>query len=52
MNQNRQSQSWQAAQMHRNNILKRLEHRLQVAHLKGEPNLICQLEAEKSYYTY
>jgi hypothetical protein len=35
---------------HRINILKSLEHRLEVARAKGDKNLIRQLEAEKSHY--
>ncbi|MBE9167022.1 hypothetical protein IQ238_05550 [Pleurocapsales cyanobacterium LEGE 06147] len=35
---------------HRVNLLKILEHRLEVARAKGDENLIRQLEAEKSYY--
>jgi hypothetical protein len=41
----------QAAQIHQANILKSLEHRLEVARAKGEQNLVLQLEAEKRYYT-
>ena len=36
--------------VHQANILKSLEHRLEVARAKGEPNLIQQLEAEKRYF--
>lgn len=36
---------------HRVNILKSLEHRLEVARAKGDRDLIRQLEAEKSYYS-
>jgi len=39
-----------AAEAHRVNIQKSLEHRLQVARTKGDEKLIRQLEAEKSYY--
>ncbi len=39
------------ARLHRANILKSLEHRLQVARAKGQSNLIQQLEAEKIYYS-
>ena len=39
-----------AARLHRANILKSLEHRLQVARSKGHSGLIRQLEAEKSYF--
>ncbi|NES94660.1 MAG: DUF4278 domain-containing protein [Desertifilum sp. SIO1I2] len=37
----------EAAQLHRANILKRLEHRIQVARSKGDVNLLQQLEVEK-----
>lgn len=37
-------------QAHRTNILKTLEHRLEVAKSQGDVNLINQLEAEKKYY--
>lgn len=44
-------QSFQkASQMHRANIQKSLEHRLQVARAKGDETLLRQLEAEKEYY--
>ncbi len=36
--------------VHQANILKSLEHRLEVARAKGETNLIQQLEAEKRYF--
>ncbi len=36
--------------VHQGNILKSLEHRLEVARAKGETNLIQQLEAEKRYF--
>ncbi|WP_168192353.1 hypothetical protein [Chroococcidiopsis sp. TS-821] len=39
-----------AAETHRANIQKSLEHRLQVAKAKGDEKLIQQLEAEKNYY--
>ncbi len=38
------------ARLHRANILKSLEHRLQVARANGKSGLVQQLEAEKSYY--
>lgn len=40
----------QAAETHRTNIQKSLEHRLQVAKANGDERLIRQLEAEKNYY--
>ncbi|MEA5508568.1 hypothetical protein VB715_02205 [Crocosphaera sp. UHCC 0190] len=39
-----------ADQVHRSNILKSLEHRLEIARAKGNESLIRQLEAEKTYY--
>ena len=39
-----------AAENHRANIQRSLEHRLQVARAKGDKNLIIQLEAEQNYY--
>jgi hypothetical protein len=39
------------ARLHRANILKSLEHRLQVARAKGQSRLVQQLEAEKGYYS-
>lgn len=40
-----------ARQAHRTNLLKTLEHRLEVAKANGQTALIEQLEAEKRYYT-
>ncbi|MEA5533781.1 hypothetical protein [Crocosphaera sp. XPORK-15E] len=40
----------EADQIHRANMLKSLEHRLEVARSKGNQSLIQQLEAEKAYY--
>lgn len=40
-----------AHQAHRANLIKSLEHRLQVAKANGQTALIEQLEAEKRYYT-
>ena len=37
--------------LHRANILKSLEHRLEVARAKGQKSLVQQLEAERSYYS-
>lgn len=39
-----------AIETHRANIQKSLEHRLQVARVKGDEKLVHQLEAEKKYY--
>ena len=50
MNRNPQKNVAQIAQTHRANILKSLEHRLEVARAKGETSLIAQLEAERKYY--
>jgi hypothetical protein len=36
--------------IHRANLLKSLEHRLEQARAKGETELINKLEAEKRYY--
>jgi hypothetical protein len=36
--------------IHRANLLKSLEHRLEQARSKGESELINKLEAEKRYY--
>ncbi|MDJ0662319.1 MAG: hypothetical protein QNJ42_22955 [Crocosphaera sp.] len=47
---NNQKHLTDVARLHRANILKNLEHRLQVARSKGQSNLIQQLEAEKSYF--
>ncbi len=46
-----QEQLKDVALLHRANILKSLEHRLEVARAKGKNHLVEQLEAEKSYYT-
>ncbi len=37
--------------VHRVNILKTLEHRIEVAKAKGEAQLVQKLEAERRYYT-
>ncbi len=39
-----------AQTVHNQNVLKTLEHRLQVARAKGQNALVAQLEAEKNYY--
>lgn len=51
MKRNSQQSVSQVAQIHRANILRNLEHRLEVARSKGEKNLIAQLEAERNYYS-
>ncbi|MEL4898224.1 arginine synthesis PII-interacting regulator PirA [Crocosphaera sp. Alani8] len=48
---NNQKHLSDVAHLHRSNILKSLEHRLQVAKTKGQSRLVQQLEAEKSYYS-
>lgn len=40
-----------ARQAHRTNLLKTLEHRLEVAKSQGQNALVAQLEAEKNYYS-
>lgn len=50
MKRNNQQTTSEIAQIHRANILKNLEHRLEVARSRGQNNLIAQLEAEKRYY--
>ncbi len=47
---NYQQRFQQTADLHRANLLKTLERRLQVARAKGEQTLVRQLEAEKNYY--
>lgn len=39
-------------QIHRINMLRSLNHRLEVARQRGNTQLIEQLEAEKNYYGY
>ncbi|BAZ89347.1 hypothetical protein NIES932_08230 [Raphidiopsis curvata NIES-932] len=39
-----------AEQVHKQNILKNLEHRLEAARTKGDESLIRQLEAEQASY--
>lgn len=50
MKRNTQQRLQTAVDIHRANIQKSLEHRLQVARAKGDENLLRQLEAEKTYY--
>ncbi|MBF2005390.1 MAG: hypothetical protein IGS49_07960 [Chlorogloeopsis fritschii C42_A2020_084] len=50
MKRNTQQRLQTAVDIHRANILKSLEHRLQVAKANGDENLLRQLEAEKTYY--
>lgn len=46
MNRNRLEAARKAREVHRQNLKKILEHRLEVARSKGDENLIRQLEAE------
>lgn len=50
MNNTRQQRSREAAQTHRLNIQRSLQHRLEVARAKGDETLISQLQAEINYY--
>lgn len=49
MNRNRQQVMQQAAEAHRINIQKSLQHRIEVARANGDENLVQQLEAEINY---
>jgi hypothetical protein len=49
MNRNKQQVMKQAAEAHRVNIQKSLQHRLEVARANGDENLVQQLEAEINY---
>lgn len=49
MNRNRQQLAKQAAEAHRVNIQKNIQHRLEVAKAQGDERLIRQLEAELNY---
>jgi hypothetical protein len=51
MRSNRVQASVTAKEVHKQNIQKSLEHRLQVAKSKGDEKLIGQLEAEMAYYS-
>lgn len=50
MNRNKQQAAKQAADAHRVNIQRSIEHRLQVARTNGDEQLVRQLEAEMSYF--
>ena len=50
MNRNFQGQAKKAAEAHRDNIQKSLQHRLEVARANGDETLVRQLEAEVNYY--
>ncbi len=49
MHKNRQEILRQATQIHRENLRRSLEHRLEIARAKGDDKLVRQLEAEASY---
>ena len=50
MNTNRQDNVKKAAAIHRENIQKSLQHRIEVARASGNENLLRILEAEASYF--
>lgn len=50
MNRNRQQAIKQAAEAHRQNIQRSLQHRMEVARANGDENLLRQLEAEMNYF--
>jgi hypothetical protein len=50
MNTNRQDSVKKAAAIHRDNIQKSLQHRIEVARASGNENLLRILEAEASYF--
>lgn len=49
MNRNRLQAAKQAAEAHRINIQKNIQHRLEVARANGDETLVRQLEAEINY---
>jgi hypothetical protein len=49
MSENRLQTMRQAKELHRQNLRKNLEHRLQVARSQGNEKLVHQLEAEMRY---
>lgn len=49
MNKDRQQRLSQAAQLHRVNLRKNLERRLEAAKAKGDESLVRQLESESQY---
>jgi hypothetical protein len=49
MNRNRQQAITQAVQMHRENLRKNLQRRLEAARSRGDEALVRQLEAEANY---
>lgn len=50
MSSNMQQRFNKAAETHRVNIQRSLQHRLEVARAKGDEKLISQLQAEINYY--
>ncbi len=50
MNTDMQQRFKKAAQAHRANIQRSLQHRLEVATAKGDENLLRQLQAEINYH--
>ncbi|MGM3307039.1 arginine synthesis PII-interacting regulator PirA [Anabaena sp. WFMT] len=51
MSSNRAQVARKTEEAHKENIQKTLKHRLEVARLKGDENLIGQLEAEMASYS-
>jgi hypothetical protein len=49
MNKNRHQLLAQAAQLHRTNLRKNLERRLEAAKARGDQDLVRMLEAEANY---
>ena len=49
VNKNRINKGQKAAEVHRANLQKNLEHRLEVARANGDETLIRQLQQEASY---
>jgi hypothetical protein len=49
MIRNRAETAKKAQEAHKNNILRSLEHRLEVARAKNDDNLVRQIEAEIRY---
>ena len=50
MNRNIQGKAKKAAEAHRDNIQKSIQHRMEVARANGDESLLRQLEAESNYY--
>ena len=50
MNRNIQGKARKAAEAHRDNIQKSIQHRMEVARANGDESLLRQLEAESNYY--